>query len=95
MIEVRIEKLFTEEKTKLKAIVGLRIKTDIGDFAVHGIRIFENYNGFFVQMPMIYNKSNGNPQPLEVFHAVSAEARQALCEAILQEYEKALEKSKS
>lgn len=46
-ISVRIDRLFDDDTKKLKAFAS----ANIGPFAVHGIRIFENEKGMFVNMP--------------------------------------------
>lgn len=46
-ITVRIDKLFCDEDKKLKAFAS----ANIGPFAVHGIRVFENDKGMFINMP--------------------------------------------
>ena len=43
-ISVRIDKIFNDETKKLKAFAS----ANIGPFAVHGIRVFENEKGMFV-----------------------------------------------
>ena len=45
-ISVRIDKLFDDDTKKLKAFAS----ANIGPFAVHGIRIFENEKGMFVNI---------------------------------------------
>ena len=45
-ISVRIDKLFDDDTKKLKAFAS----ANIGPFAVHGIRIFENEKGMFVNL---------------------------------------------
>ena len=47
-ITVRIDKLFCDEDKKLKAFAS----ANIGPFAVHGIRVFENDKGMFINMPL-------------------------------------------
>lgn len=58
-ISVRIDKLFDDDTKKLKAFAS----ANIGPFAVHGIRIFENEKGMFVNMPSnSYKDAQGNTQ---------------------------------
>ena len=64
-ISVRIDKLFDDDTKKLKAFAS----ANVGPFAVHGIRVFENEKGMFVSMPSIpYKDGQGNTQYDEVFH---------------------------
>lgn len=67
-ISVRIDKLFDDDTKKLKAFAS----ANVGPFAVHGIRVFENEKGMFVSMPSVsYKDGQGNTQYDEVFHPVS------------------------
>lgn len=52
-ISVRIDKLFDDDTKKLKAFAS----ANIGPFAVHGIRVFENEKGMFVNMPSVSYKA--------------------------------------
>lgn len=85
-IAVRIDKLFCDEDKKLKAFAS----ANIGPFAVHGIRVFENDKGMFINMPSnSYTDAQGNKQyspsrsePRLPCQAVSVRARTirlALC----------------
>lgn len=85
-ITVRIDKLFCDEDKKLKAFAS----ANIGPFAVHGIRVFENDKGMFINMPSnSYTDAQGNKQycpnrsePRLSCQAVSVRARTirlALC----------------
>mgnify|MGYP005938641503 CR=1 FL=1 len=87
-IRVRIDKLFTDDGKKLKAFAS----ANVGPFAVHGIRVFENEKGMFVNMPSVpYTDSQGNKQYEDVFHPVTKEAREALVKNVIDEYNHALE----
>ncbi len=91
-ITVRIDKIFDDESKKLKAIAS----ANIGPFAVHNIRIFENEKGRFINMPSVsYKDHNGNTQYDEVFHPVTKEAREALVESVIGAYENALVQSQN
>ena len=58
-IRVKIDKLFDDDTKKLKAFAS----ANIGPFAVHGIRVFENEKGMFVNMPSVsYKDAQGNTQ---------------------------------
>lgn len=89
-ISVRIDKLFDDDSKKLKAFAS----ANIGPFAVHGIRVFENDKGMFVSMPSVsYKDGQGNTQYDEVFHPVSKEARDALVKNVIDGYNHALEQA--
>ena len=52
--EVHIDKTFDDPNKSLRAVASMTI----GDFAVHGIKLFQNDNGTFVSMPAIPYKRN-------------------------------------
>ncbi len=91
-ISVRIDKLYDDDTKKLKAFAS----ANIGPFAVHGIRVFENEKGMFVSMPSVsYKDSQGNTQYDDVFHPVTKEAREALVKNVIDEYNHALEQAQA
>ena len=91
-ISVRIDKLFDDDTKKLKAFAS----ANIGPFAVHGIRVFENEKGMFVSMPSVsYKDGQGNTQYDDVFHPVTKEAREALVKNVIDEYNHALEQAQN
>ena len=91
-ISVRIDKLFDDDTKKLKAFAS----ANIGPFAVHGIRIFENEKGMFVNMPSnSYKDAKGNTQYEDVFHPVTKGAREALVKHVIDGYTHALEQAQT
>ena len=91
-ISVRIDKLYDDDTKKLKAFAS----ANIGPFAVHGIRVFENEKGMFVSMPSVsYKDGQGNTQYDDVFHPVTKEAREALVKNVIDEYNHALEQAQA
>lgn len=91
-IRVKIDKLFDDNTKKLKAFAS----ANIGPFAVHGIRVFENEKGMFVNMPSVsYKDAQGNTQYDDVFHPVTKEAREALVKNVIDEYNHALEQAQT
>ena len=91
-ITVKIDKLFNDDSKKLKAFAS----ANVGPFAVHGIRVFENDKGTFVSMPSVsYKDGQGNTQYDEVFHPVTKEAREALVKNVIDEYNHALEQAQA
>ena len=91
-ISVRIDKLFDDDTKKLKAFAS----ANIGPFAVHGIRVFENEKGMFVNMPSVsYKDGQGNTQYDDVFHPVTKEAREVLVKNVIDEYNHALEQAQT
>ena len=91
-ITVKIDKLYDDDTKKLKAFAS----ANIGPFAVHGIRVFENEKGMFVSMPSVsYKDGQGNTQYDDVFHPVTKEAREALVKNVIDEYNHALEQAQT
>lgn len=91
-ISVRIDKLFDDTSKKLKAFAS----ANIGPFAVHGIRIFENEKGMFVNMPSnSYKDGQGNTKYEDVFHPVTKEAREAIVKNVVDAYSQALQQAQS
>ena len=91
-ISVRIDKLYDDDSKKLKAFAS----ANIGPFAVHGIRVFENEKGMFVSMPSVsYKDAQGNTQYDDVFHPVTKDARDALVKNVIDEYNHALEQAQT
>ena len=76
-VEARIDRLMDGD-FKTKAFASATIG---GAFAVHGIRVIESDKGRFISMPK-YN---------DTFHAITAEARNALVDAVNDAYEQKLQ----
>lgn len=90
-IRVKIDKLM-EDAGKLKAIAS----ANVGEFAVHGIRVYENDKGLFVSMPSVQRTGeNGEKTYEDVFHPTTKESREELFEKILDEYKQALDQSQT
>lgn len=87
-IRARIDRVFDDEKGKLKAVAS----ANIGDFAVHGIRLYQDDKGeFFISMPSnSYKNAKGETQYDDIFHPVTKEARNALSDAVMDAYEQKL-----
>lgn len=89
-IEVRIDRILTGE-SKTKAFASATIG---GAFAIHGIRIIDKLDsekGFFIAMPQESYTKNGEKKYSDTFHAVTAEARTALINAVDTAYAQKLE----
>lgn len=88
LIRARIDRVFNGENGKLKAVAS----ANIGDFAVHGIRLYQNDEGeYFVSMPSnSYKNAKGETQYDDIFHPVTKEARNDLNSAVLDAYEQKL-----
>lgn len=86
-IRVKVDRLFPQENSKLKAIASVTIG---GCFAVHGIRIMDSPKGLFVAMPSTsYKDKGGQTKYQDLFHPVTAGARTELSAAVLEAYDMA------
>lgn len=85
-IRAKIDRLADFEGSRVKAFAS----ANIGPFAVHGFRVVEGEKGMFVAMPSTSYQKNGKTEYQETFHPVSADARKALGDAVLQAYEQKL-----
>ena len=90
-IRVRIDKLFNDESRSLRAFAS----ANIGDFAVHGIAIYENNEGLWVNMPQNSYTVNGEKKYEDIFHPVTSDARKSLCGAVVDAYQQALKQSQT
>ena len=89
-IKARIDKLFTDESRALRAIAS----ANIGEYAIHGIKVLENEKGLWVSMPQTsYKDADGNTKYEDLFHATTADAKSRLGKAVVEEYNQALEQS--
>ena len=77
-VEARIDRM-VDGDFKTKAYASATIG---GAFAVHGIRVIESDKGRFISMPQESYKKNGETKYNDTFHAITAEARTALVEAV-------------
>ena len=86
-VEARIDRL-VDGDFKTRAYASATIG---GAFAVHGIRIIESDKGRFISMPQNSYKKNGETKYSDTFHAITAEARNALVKAVNDTYEQKLQ----
>lgn len=88
-MSVRINRMFHDENSSLKAIASVNID---GKYAVHGIRIVDSTKGLFISMPSTsYTDKSGETHYNDIFHPITAEARDELIEKVKSAYEQALE----
>ena len=91
-IKVRIDKLFGDDSQKLKAIASITL----GEFAVHGFKVWEKDNKTFITMPQTSHKdSEGKTVYDDLFHPITAGARTTLVGLISSEYDNALKHHQS
>ena len=86
-VEARIDRM-VDGDYKTKAFASATIG---GAFAVHGIRIIESDKGRFISMPQESYQKNGETRYNDTFHAITADARTALVEAVNEAYEQKLQ----
>ena len=85
-ISAKIVKLF-DEGSKVRAIASATIG---GSFAVHGLKVIDSEKGLFLSMPSnSYKNGSGETKYQDIFHPVTAEARQALSDSVMSAYEQA------
>ena len=83
-IQVRVDRINNRDST-IKAFVSANIG---GAFAIHGIKVIDSEKGLFVSMPQSsYQKAGGKTKYVDIFHAVTAEARTELNGKVLEAYE--------
>lgn len=91
-ISVRIQKLF-DEGNKVRAVANVNIG---GSFAVHGIKVIDSEKGLFVSMPSnSYKNGSGETKYQDIFHPITAEARAALSDSVMDAYDKAVTEQQS
>lgn len=88
-MKVRIDRTFEPDHGKIRAIASAAI----GDFAIHGIKVLDSRKGLFVQMPQNVYEKDGEKHYSDIFHPITAEAREALNEAVMGAYEEAIAES--
>ena len=86
-IAVKINKVFSSKST-VKAAASLTID---GCFAVHGLKIIDSPKGRFVAMP----NEKIHDEYRDVCHPVTKEARQQICNTVLEAYEQYLQQNKN
>lgn len=91
-ITVRIDRMLDYDGSKVKAIASANIG---GAFAVHGLRVIDSQKGLFVQMPQSSYEKNGQRKYSDLFHAVTAQARQELVSAVMEAYQEQLAQGQS
>ena len=90
-ISVRVDRL--NDVGKIRAFVSANIG---GAFAIHGIKVVDSDKGMFVAMPQSkFKTADGETKYLDEFHAVTADARNKLNEAVLAAYKQAVQQSEA
>lgn len=87
-VRASINWLNTKDDGNVRATASLTIG---GAFAVHGIKVISGQKGDFVSMPSY--KSGDSYK--DIFHAVTAEAREQMNDAVMKAYEQKLSEEMS
>lgn len=90
-IRVKIDRL-ADGSGPTKAFASVTLG---GAFAVHDLRIIEKGDELMVGMPFRSYKSGGETKYVDTFHAITAQARTQLIDAVTEAYEQALEQKES
>ena len=91
-ISARIEHTYDIPDSKLLARASVTIG---GTFAVHGLRVYDSDKGPWVQMPQQSYEKDGKKEYSDIFHAVTADGRAAIQDAVLQAYEQKMSQTES
>ena len=83
-ITAKIDRLVNQEDSSVKAYASVNIG---GAFAVHGIRVMDSVKGIFISMPSNSYKKDGKMQHSDICHPITAEARNALIDKVIEAYE--------
>ena len=86
-ISVRIDSVIDDPNRSLRAFAS----ANIGAFAVHGITVYEKDGKRWVNMPQNSYTENGEKKYTDIFHPTTAESREQLGKAVLDEYRQHLE----
>ena len=91
-VSARIDRTVDFEGSKTRAIASANIG---GAFAIHGIKIMDSDKGLFVSMPQSKYEKDGKTHYNEIFHPVTADARNELYNAVLTAYGQKLDEEES
>lgn len=82
-LKVKIERFVRSNDSKIRAYASVTVGNA---YAVHGIKVIDGEKGLFVSMPQSSYQKDGKAQYTDQFHAISAEARTTLNDAVLTAY---------
>ncbi len=92
-ISARIDYLPEGNENQIRAIASANIANA---FAIHGIKVIESKDkGIFVSMPNVSYNQDGEKKYKDQFHAITAEARTALNDAVLKAYEQKIQEDET
>ena len=75
------------ESSNVRAVASANIG---GAFAIHDIQVMDSQNGLFVKMPSKSFLRNGNTEYRDLFHPITAQARNELFSKVLKAYDEKL-----
>ena len=87
LVSAKIDRMVNQEDSKIKAYASANIA---GAFAIHGLKVIDSSKGLFVQMPQDSYTKNGEKKYSDIFHAITADARNEINAAVLKSYEERL-----
>ncbi|MBM7867429.1 septation regulator SpoVG [Heliobacterium gestii] len=83
--DIRIRKLYVD--SKIKAIFSVTFDSA---FVVHDVKVVEGPNGLIVAMP---SRKRPDGKYCDIFHPISADAREVVSSAIMSAYNEAVDQS--
>lgn len=83
-ITARIDRLAEQDDSSVKAYASVNIG---GAFAVHGIKVIDSVKGTFISMPSNSYKKDGKMQYSDIWHPITAEARNEMIDKVIEAYE--------
>ena len=84
VVMVKIDRLVDSPNTHIKAYATVNLG---GAFVVHDVKMVDGQKGLFVQMPQTTFKKDGQISYQDLFHAVTAEARNELISKVLDAFQ--------
>lgn len=87
LVNAKIDRMVNQEDSKIKAYASANIA---GAFAIHGLKVIDSSKGLFVQMPQSVYTKDGEKKYSDIFHAITAEARNEINDTVLKSYEERL-----
>lgn len=78
--DVRIKKITEEKFGKLRAYADITLD---GCLVIHGLKLMEGENGFFVAMP---SRKVFNNEYKDIVHPINSELRKHITEVVIKKY---------
>ena len=88
-MDIKAKLVKTFDSGSIKAVFDVTLDDK---FAIHGVKLMKGSKGDFISMPSTsYKTKNGETKYSDTFHAITADARTALVEAVNDAYEQKLQ----